>query len=479
MAATSSCDAFAPLSLRTTTSTATSLAATVEKPTTATSAPPTTSTFLTPESAKACVDLAGSPVFAYSLDGLDEAADRCLAFPNAYGLTVRYAMKSCPNAAILKFFNNKKGIHMDASSGFEVRRAIDAGVPPEQISLSSQELPEDFVELVEMGVKINACSVSQLERFGKAFEGTGQKVGIRINPGVGSGGFSASTTGFSKTNVGGPSSSFGIWFALVDDGTVPAIVEKYGLAVERIHTHIGSGSDPEIWQQVASRSLSFCAVWDTVETLNLGGGYKVGRMPGEVTTDLQTIGAPVADAFRKFAEENNGRQLHMEIEPGTYLVAMNGALVTKVQDKVFTTGEGSHTFLKLDSGMTDVLRPSLYGAIHPMTIFPASGKTEDVGSDTEDVVVVGHCCESGDLMTPKPGEPEDLAERELRKAEIGDILVMDGSGAYCAGMSAKNYNSFPEAPEVLVDANGEPHIIRKRQPLEQIYQNEVTPEGLF
>lgn len=332
-----------------------------------------------------------------------------------------------------------------------------------------------YLLVVFVDVLHTLSSVSQLERFGKAFAGTGQKVGIRINPGVGSGGFSSSTTGFSKTNVGGPSSAFGIWYSLIDDGTVPGIVDKYGLTVERIHTHIGSGSDPQIWQQVASKSLSFCAVWDTVEALNLGGGFKVGRMPGEVTTDLQTIGAPVADAFRQFAADG-GRQLRLEIEPGTYLVAMNGALVSTIQDKVFTTGDGSHMFLKLDSGMTDVLRPSLYGAIHPMTIFPASGKTEDVGSETEDVVVVGHCCESGDLMTPKPGEPEDLDERCLRKAEIGDILVMDGSGAYCAGMSAKNYNSFPEAPEVLMDLEGTPHIIRKRQPLEQIYQNEVDAE---
>ena len=323
-------------------------------------------------------------------------------------------------------------------------------------------------------------SVSQVERIGKAFEGTGQKVGIRVNPGTGSGGFSSSTTGFSKTNVGGPSSSFGIWYTLLEDGTVPDIVSKYGLTVERIHTHIGSGSDPAIWQQVASKSLSFCKVWDTVETLNLGGGYKVGRVEGEPTTDLQAIGGPVADAFRDFAKENNGRELKLEIEPGTYLVAMAGALVSTIQDKVFTTGEGSHTFLKLDSGMTDVLRPSLYGAIHPMTLLPGSGKTEDVGSETEDVVVVGHCCESGDLMTPKPGEPEDLARRTLRKAEIGDILVMDGSGAYCAGMSTKNYNSFPEAPEVLVDLEGKPHIIRNRQPLEEIYKNEVdVPEGLY
>jgi diaminopimelate decarboxylase len=220
-------------------------------------------------------------------------------------------------------------------------------------------------------------------------------------------------------------------------------------------------------------------VWPTVEALNLGGGYKVGRNEGEPTTDLQEIGKPVTDAFKQFAEEN-GRELTLEIEPGTYLVAMGGALVSTVQDKVFTTGEGSHTFLKLDSGMTDVLRPSLYGAIHPITVLPGSGKTEDVGSETEDVIVVGHCCESGDLMTPKPGEPDDLAERTLRKAEIGDILIMDGSGAYCSGMSTKNYNSFPESPEVLVDRDGKAHLIRKRQPLEEVYHNEiVVSESIF
>merc|ERR1740139_120233 len=388
-------------------------------------------------------------------------------------------MKACPNKAILQFFNSK-GIQIDASSGYEVRRAITAGIPPENISLSTQELPSDFAELVDMGVKLNACSISQLERFGQHYAGTNQKVGLRINPGVGSGGFSGSTTGFSKTNVGGPMSSFGIWYTFVEDGTVPNMVEKYGLEVERIHTHIGSGSDPLIWQSVAKKSLEFCAVFPTVTALNLGGGYKVGRNPNEVTTDLQEIGKPVAEAFETFAKEQNGRQLQLEIEPGTYLVAMAGALITTIQDKVATTTEDGHLFLKIDSGMTDVLRPSLYGAIHPITLFPGSGKTEEIGMETEDVIVVGHCCESGDLMTPKPGEPEDLARRTLRKAEIGDLLVMDGSGAYCAGMSTKNYNSFPESPEVMVDFEGNPHIIRNRQPAEEIYKNEVdVPEGLY
>lgn len=431
---------------------------------------PTQSVFLTPETAKACMDVAGgSPLYAYSLDKLNESAEACLAFPNAFGLTVRYAMKALPNAAILQFFASK-GIHIDASSGYEVRRAIASGIPPDHISLSSQELPFDFEELVRLGVKINACSVSQLERFGQAFPGAA--VGIRVNPGVGSGGFSSSTTQFSKTNVGGPSSSFGIWHELVADGTVPKIVEQYQLTVERIHTHIGSGSDPAIWQQVASKSLSFCQIFPTVHSLNLGGGYKVGRNAGEATTDLQQIGAPVTEAFREFAAKE-GRELRLEIEPGTYLVAMAGALVSTVQDKVLTTGPSGHVFLKLDAGMTDVLRPSLYGAVHPITVFPGSGRVADVGAEQESVVVVGHCCESGDLMTPTPGAPEDLSERLLRKAEIGDILIMDGSGAYCSGMSSKNYNSFPESPEVLVDGSGKVHLIRARQSLEQVFQNEV------
>ena len=303
---------------------------------------PTESVFLTAETAKKAIDVAGgTPFYAYSLDKLNQYADDCLAFPNAYGLTVRYAMKASPNGSILKLFHSK-GIHIDASSGFEVRRAMANGIPAENISLSTQELPENFAELIDLGVKVNACSISQLERIGEHYNGTGQKVGVRVNPGVGSGGFSSSTSGFSKTNVGGPASSFGIWNEFMEDGTVPGIVEKYGLTVERIHTHIGSGSDPKVWQSVASKSLSFCKLFPTVTSLNLGGGYKVGRNPGEPSTDLQEIGEPVAEAFREFAEENDGRELKLEIEPGTYLVAMAGALVSSVQDKVSTTGDEGH-----------------------------------------------------------------------------------------------------------------------------------------
>ena len=164
-------------------------------------------------------------------------------------------------------------------------------------------------------------------------------------------------------------------------------------------------------------------------------------------------------------------QLALEVEPGTFLVANAGSLVTKVQD-IATTGAEGHTFLKLDSGMTEVLRPSLYGAQHPIVLVPAAGAP--AGGET-DYIVVGHCCESGDLVTPAPDEPETLSRRALGgAASRDDLLVIEGSGAYCSSMATKNYNSFPEAPEVMLAEGGSAHLIRKRQPVEEIWANEVA-----
>ena len=254
--------------------------------------------FLLPVSARQIAAAHGTPCYVYDQATLEAQAEAMLAFPNAYGLTVRFAMKACPNASVLKIFANK-GLHFDASSGWEVRRAIHAGIPADRISLSSQELPEDFSTLLNKGVHVNACSLLQLERIGQALPG--QEVGLRFNPGRGSGG-----TG--KTNVGGPDSSFGIWHEWADQAQ--ALVKQYGLKVVRIHTHIGSGSDPVIWQEVSAASLALVSRFPTAQTLNLGGGYKVARVAAEKGTDPQVVGAPVKIAFEKFAQ-TDGRKLRL------------------------------------------------------------------------------------------------------------------------------------------------------------------------
>ncbi len=413
--------------------------------------------FLTPKQAEEVRSRFGSPVYVYDQKTLRRQAEACLAFPHAYGIKVRFAMKACPNAAILQFFDSL-GLNFDASSGYEAARALRAGIAPQKISLATQELPENLADLHRRGVLFTACSLNQLDRFGRMFPG--QSLGLRLNPGQGSG-------HSGKTNVGGPGSSFGIWHESLDQ--VHELVTNHRLRVTKVHTHIGSGTDPEVWQKVAKMTLKLAKEFPEVETVNLGGGFKVGRVAGEKTTDLQKIGATVKALFIQF-EKETGRKLRLEIEPGTYLMAIAGALVCGVQD-IVSTGKAGYEFLKLDAGMTELLRPSLYGAQHAIIIVPAANRAAKATGKKE-YLVVGHCCESGDLLTPAPGQSETLGPRLLAKAEVGDTCVIEGSGAYCAAMSAKNYNSFPEAPEVLLREDGALRLIRRRQSLEQIVQNE-------
>jgi len=410
---------------------------------------------LDPSAAARVRDLVGTPTYIYDEKHLVARARETLAFPNAFGLTVRYAMKACSNGNILRIFD-REGLHVDASSVWEVERAVRAGIEPDKISLSTQELAPGFEEWVRKGVRVNACSLDQIDRYGKAFPGG--EIGLRLNPGLGSGG----TT---KTNVGGPASSFGIWYELLE--LVEGIVQQHRLKVVRIHSHIGSGSDAAVWVRAATLTLDQARRFPSVTVLNLGGGFKVGRMPDESSTDLQVVGRPVRELLEAFAEDF-GRRLHFEIEPGTYLIANAGTVLTTIQDMT-TTGDDGYAFIKLDAGMTELTRPSLYGSQHPMRLLPADGATD---RGEADYIAVGHCCESGDMLTPRDGDPSVLEPRRLTRAEIGDLLLIGGAGAYCSAMATKNYNSFPEAPEVLIRSNGDPVVIRRRQTLDQIIVNE-------
>ena len=403
----------------------------------------------------------GTPTFVYDQGELERRARAALAFPNPYGLTARYAMKACPNAALLNILN-RLGLHIDASSGFEVHRALAAGIPGHQIQLTAQQLPDDLEELMKEGVLFNACSLNQLREFGRRSEGG--HLSVRINPGLGSG-------HSNRTNVGGPSSSFGIWHEYLDQ--VLEMATEYRLTVDRLHSHIGSGSDSSVWQHCARLTLGIAARLPDVVSVNLGGGYKVARMPDEEATDLNAAGHEIVKEFERFYE-SHGRKLTLEIEPGTFFVANAGALVCTVID-VVDTGAKGYNFIKVDAGMTEVLRPSMYGAQHPIQLFPS---TSTPGAENLEYIIAGHCCESGDVLTPEPDNPEGLRPRQLPTTHIGDILVIGATGAYCAGMSAKNYNSFPEASEVLIANDGTYHSVRQRQTLEQITANEKIPDFL-
>jgi diaminopimelate decarboxylase len=120
--------------------------------------------------------------------------------------------------------------------------------------------------------------------------------------------------------------------------------------------------------------------------------------------------------------------------------------------------------------MSELLRPNLYGAQHPIELSSPDG---NAGRALQDYLIAGHCCESSDVLTPEPGNPEGLLARSLPTALPGDTIIIGGAGAYCSALAGKNYNSFPEAPEVLVRTNGELVTLRKRQMLDQMLQNEI------
>lgn len=404
--------------------------------------------FLTPTHINEVRSRWGTPVFVYSEARLRTQAQAALAFTAPYGLTVRYAMKANPNRHILGILHDM-GVKIDASSGFEVWRAIKAGYAAGDISLTTQELPDDFADMVRQGTLINLCSLSQVERWGKAFPGS--EIGVRINPGIGSG-HSA------KTNVGGPTSSFGIWHEQLDD--LAKLLDRYNLTVSRLHTHIGSGADPVVWDRAAHLSLNIIRHFPHASTLNLGGGFKVARTADEKSTDLTVVGQVVSSALQTFAA-TTGRRLHLEIEPGTFMVATIGSLVSRVQD-IVSTGTHGYTFLKLDAGMSELLRPMLYGAQQPLVI------VNSFPSKTQEYVVVGHCCESGDLLTPEPGNPGILAPRQLQQAAIGDTVVIESVGAYASSMNVHGYNSFPQITEVLLTTDGELRPIRRRETLDEL-----------
>jgi diaminopimelate decarboxylase len=408
--------------------------------------------FLTPEKAAEVRERFGTPAYVYDRATLEATARRALAFAAPYGFTLRYAMKANPSRGILTLFR-ELGLHIDASSDWEVERALAAGFAADRIQLTSQMPSPRLKEHVMRGVRLNACSLHQLELVGQS--APGHAIAVRMNPGLGSG----STK---RTNTGGPAASFGIWHEQLDQAK--AIAKRHGLVLRTLHSHIGSGTDPDVWKRVTRMTLDLAARLPDATIVNLGGGLKVGRMPNEESVNLEEVAWHVRTELEGF-RAREGRALHLELEPGTLLVAQSGVVVATCVD-VVSTGRDGYLFAKLDAGMPEVARPALYGAQHPIDVL-ASGRLP------ADVVFVGPCCESGDILTPAPGDPEALGPRTVPRPDIGDLVLIGGAGAYCAGMAMINYNSYPQAPEIMLERDGALRLLRKRQSLEQVVTNEL------
>lgn len=375
-----------------------------------------------------------TPAYLYNLESINNQIKDIYSSVGDLPFNLRYAIKANTHKEILKYMEDR-GLYFDASSEYEVAHALSVSINPKRITMSAQTItPDKLKDFVNQGVEFTATSLYQLEIFGQFFPG--QEVGIRLNPGIGSGTNNRLTTG-------GVNASFGIWYEYLDEALI--IINKYKLIVNRIHIHIGSDTDPKIWEDSADIALSFAEKFETVTILNLGGGFKVARMSTEKSTDMSDLIPKVYARINKWQSKNK-RNLTLEIEPGAFLVANAGVLVAKVCD-IVDTGAKGHTFLRLNTGMTEILRPMLYGAQHPIHLVCCD---EVKMKNTKSYIVVGHGCESGDTLSVMKGDADSFREVILSEASIGDYVIIGGAGAYCASMSAKGYNMFPVAKEYII-----------------------------
>lgn len=412
----------------------------------------------------------GTPVYLHDQEYIENSCQQLLNMPNAYGLHVRYAMKANSDRTVLRIVTNQ-GLDLDCSSLNEAARAFAAGIPYSRMMLTTQEVPigEERAELEEMilkGLKYNVCSMLQFKLIADFSRKNKIDLSMRVHPGASGGGESATR------DTGSEYSCFGVH--LNDVPAVKALAGQMGLRFNQVHVHIGSGGDPEKWRQNIDRELGFVKdYFPDATTVSFGGGLKVARMPGEKQADIAALGEYAKQRIEAF-KAATGRQLQMEIEPGTFVVANSGNIITRIIDKKLTK---ELNFLIVDGGMELLTRPLLYGSEHPIAIVTQDGKLLSSEYDRipqaglKGFGIVGRCCESGDsVRLDKDG---NIVPVLIVEPEIGDYVVIGGTGAYSESMSPENYNSHRKPGAVMKTRSGTLVQIRKKQAREQIVQNEL------
>ena len=410
----------------------------------------------------------GTPLYAYDADMIRRRCRDLAAWD-----TVRFAQKACSNLAVLDLIR-REGVVVDAVSTGEIHRALKAGysahadraaaadgLPPVHPIVYTADIFDrpSLDAVAKLGIHVNCGSADMIEQLAERVPGA--NITLRVNPGFGHG-------HSQKTNTGGEGSKHGIWHEDIPE--VLRRAEWAGLSVSGLHMHIGSGTDLAHLAEVAS-ALERVAIeiGRSLTMVSAGGGLPVPYKPGEVHADLGGY-FQLWDAMRKRLEERFGHRIRLEIEPGRYLTAESGYVVTEVRA---IKRQGSRKYLLVDAGFNTLARPVLYGSYHPMSLCPAKAASAAdlvAGAAAEEVAVGGPLCESGDIFTQTDGG--FVASRALPPAQVGDLLVIEIAGAYGFVM-ASNYNSKPLPAEVLIDG-GKARLVRARQTPEDLVRGETV-----
>ena len=387
----------------------------------------------------------GSPLYVYDADQIVANYHQLKNAFSGVDVHLKYACKALTNISILKLLK-KEGAGLDTVSLEEARTGIQAGYEPSEILFTPNCIGFDEIrQAVELGLIINIDELSTLERFGSEFGG---KVPccIRLNPHIMAG-------GNSHISVGHIDSKFGVSIYQVPH--IKRTVENYGIKVNGLHMHTGSDIlDADVFLRGAKLLYEAANSFPELEFMDFGSGFKVKYLEGDVTADVEKIGAEIVASFKEFCK-SYGRDLQLWFEPGKFLVSNAGFLLVDVNVVKQTT---STVFAGVNSGQNHLLRPMMYGAYHHIVNISNPKGTDRIYS------IVGYICESDTFGF----------DRRLNEVRVGDILAIHNAGAYGFSMSS-NYNSRPRPAEVMIYKK-KAYLIRKREDLAYILQNQLEVE---
>lgn len=391
----------------------------------------------------------GTPAYVYSASALTHSyrsLERALA---GMDHVIAYAMKANASLAVLRHLRGL-GAGADVVSGGELQLALKAGIAPDKIIFAGVgKTPDEMALGLQAGIaQFNVESEPELQALSAAATRLGRTapVAIRINPDV-----DAKT--HRKITTGTAANKFGIGYRRA--GAIYALAASLpGIDPVGVHVHIGSQLT-----ELAPYEATFMLVADLVRELraaghnirrvDLGGGIGI-RYDGETPPDPADYAALVRRHIQPLG-------CTVVLEPGRFIVGNAGLLLTRV---TYVKHAEQKTFLILDAGMNDLIRPAMYEAFHRIVPLRAAAQ----GSNLAPVDIVGPVCETGDTFAE--GRP-------MPPVDDGDLLAILSAGAYSSAM-ASTYNARPLAPEVFVD--GDRFAVTRRRPtIEEMTALETLP----
>lgn len=388
----------------------------------------------------------GTPLYVYHSERITHQFE---SLRNAFaGARVRffYAAKALTNLHVLQHLQ-RIGAEVDCSSINEVKLAIKAGFRNEQILYTSNSVSfEEIAEACGLGVHINIDSLSNLTKFAEAYAGD-YPVGIRIRPNILAGGNLQISTGHDR-------SKFGI--ALSDLPEVHRMIREKELQVRVLHIHTGSEiKEVDIFLKGLDLLFDLAPNFPHLKAIDLGGGFKVPYKEDESGTDIQALAEAVQLHFHAF-KNRTGTDLEFWFEPGKYLVAESGYLLTTVQ---VLKRSGNIEFAGVDSGLNQLIRPMFYNAYHRIE------NLSHPNGPVQPYTVVGNVCETDTFADDRP----------LPQVREGDLLCFRNAGAYGFEM-ASSYNARFRPAEVLF-RGGEMQLIRRRETLDDLLHTQIPLAG--